>query len=140
MAEKKKFSEEFKEFISRGNVIDMAVGIVVGGAFTSIVTSLVNQIIMPVVGFLFGRINFSDYKIVLAEAVGETAEVAVQYGAFIQTIINFLLVSLCIFLMIKGINKLKRKQAEAEKAPEKPAEPSEEVLLLREIRDNLKNK
>lgn len=138
MPEKKKFSTEFKEFISRGNVVDMAVGIVVGGAFTSIVTSLVNQIIMPAVGFLFGRINFSDYKIVLAEAVGDTAEVAIQYGSFIQTIINFLLVSLCVFLLIKGINKLRRKQAEAPKEPEKPAEPSEEILLLREIRDNLK--
>ena len=150
--EKSKFFEEFKKFIARGNVIDMAVGVVVGAAFTAIVNQLVQGIINPCIGKLFGDINLSDLKIVLTAATEETAEVAIQYGAFVQAIINFLLVAFSVFVMVRAINKLKdamtkkqreeeeaaKKAAEAAKEPEAPPEPSEEILLLREIRDSLK--
>ena len=94
MSKKSKFFQEFKAFISRGNVIDMAVGIIVGSAFTAIVQSLVNQVIMPFIGFLIGGINFTDLKIVLSPAVGETPEVAILYGAFIQQVINFIIITI----------------------------------------------
>lgn len=144
MADKKKstFIEEFKKFIARGNVVDMAVGVVVGSAFTAIVNQLVSGIINPLIGKLIGNYNLSDYKIVLTEAVGETPEVAILYGSFIQAIINFLLVALSVFCMVRILNKvsetMKKKQKEEEAEPPKPAEPSEEILLLREIRDSLK--
>ena len=149
MANKKKsaFIEEFKKFIARGNVVDMAVGVVVGSAFTAIVNQLVNGIINPLIGKLFGDVNLSDLKVVLTEATEETAEVAILYGAFIQAIINFLLVAFSVFCIVRVINKvsdaMKKKQKEEEAAakaaePPKPAEPSEEILLLREIRDSLK--
>ena len=149
MANKKKstFIEEFKKFIARGNVVDMAVGVVVGSAFTAIVNQLVNGIINPLIGKLFGDINLSDLKVVLTEATEETAEVAILYGAFIQAIINFLLVAFSVFCIVRAINKvsdaMKKKQKDEEEAakaaePPKPAEPSEEILLLREIRDSLK--
>ena len=144
MAEKKSFWSEFKTFIARGNVMDMAVGVVVGGAFTAIVNSLVGDIINPLIGKLFGGVDLSEAKVVLTEATEETAEVAIRYGALIQTIINFIIVALCIFAVVRGINKLKDKMkkeeeetAEEEAKEEEPAEPSEEVLLLREIRDSL---
>ena len=150
--EKSKFLEEFKKFIARGNVIDMAVGVVVGSAFTAIVNQLVQGIINPCIGKLFGDINLADYKVVLNAATEETPEVAILYGSFIQAIINFLLVALSVFVMVRAINKVKdamtKKQreeeeaakaaAEAAKEPEAPPEPSEEILLLREIRDSLK--
>ena len=150
--EKSKFFEEFKKFIARGNVIDMAVGVVVGAAFTAIVNQLVQGIINPCIGKLFGDINLADYKVVLTAATEETPEVAILYGSFIQAIINFLLVAFSVFIMVRAINKLKdtmtKKQreeeeaakaaAEAAKEPEAPPEPSEEILLLREIRDSLK--
>ncbi|MBP3293587.1 MAG: large conductance mechanosensitive channel protein MscL [Clostridia bacterium] len=150
--EKSKFLEEFKKFIARGNVIDMAVGVVVGSAFTAIVNQLVQGIINPCIGKLFGDINLADYKVVLTAATEETPEVAILYGSFIQAIINFLLVALSVFVMVRAINKVKdamtKKQreeeeaakaaAEAAKEPEAPPEPSEEILLLREIRDSLK--
>ena len=146
MADEKKkgIIAEFKEFIARGNVIDMAVGIIMGGAFTPIVNSLVNDIVMPCVGMITGGIDFSDKKVVLkdavmnSEGVEEIAEVAIRYGSLIQVIINFLIISLCVFFLIKAINKLKKKE---EPAPEEPAaepEPTKEELLLTEIRDLLK--
>ncbi len=144
MAEKKSFWSEFKTFIARGNVMDMAVGVVVGGAFTAIVNSLVGDIINPLIGKLFGGVDLSEAKVVLTEATEETAEVAIRYGSLIQTIINFIIVALCIFTVVRGINRLKDKMqkeeeaaAEEEAKEEEPAEPSEEVLLLREIRDSL---
>jgi len=150
--EKSKFLEEFKKFIARGNVIDMAVGVVVGSAFTAIVNQLVQGILNPCIGKLFGDINLADYKIVLTAATEETPEVAILYGSFIQAIINFLLVALSVFVMVRAINRVKdtmtrkqreeeeaaKKAAEAAKEPEAPPEPSEEILLLREIRDSLK--
>ena len=99
----KKIIKEFKEFISRGSVIDLAVGIIVGGAFTSIVTSFVNDIIMPVLGLILGKINFKDLKLVLVKATEDVSEVSINYGNFIQNIINFLLTALAIFIMIKFI-------------------------------------
>ena len=151
MADKEKtsFWSEFKTFIARGNVMDMAVGVVVGGAFTAIVNSLVNDIINPVIGKLFGGVDLADAKVVLTEAVKEgeeivKPEVAIRYGALIQTIINFLLVAIFIFMVIRSFNKLKDRMKKEEEeaaevpAPEEPPEPSEEVLLLREIRDSLK--
>ena len=138
MSKKKGIIAEFKEFISRGNVIDLAVGVVMGSAFTAIVTSLVNDIIMPAVGVLFGGIDFTSLRLVIREATETTEEAAICYGNFIQAVVNFLLIAMVIFLVIKGMNAFKRKKEEAVEEA-KPAEPSEEVLLLREIRDSLKN-
>ena len=143
--EKKGIITEFKEFIARGNVIDMAVGIIMGGAFTPIVNSLVNDIVMPGIGLAVGKMNFADLKIVLqqgvaadeAAGIAEVAEVAINYGNFIQVIINFLIVSFCVFMLVKGINKLRRKKEEPPKKPE-PPKPSNEEVLLTEIRDLLK--
>lgn len=136
MKEKKGFVAEFKEFISRGSVIDLAVGVIIGGAFTAIVTSLVNDIIMPVIGLLFGGIDFTGLRYVITPAAGDTPEAAIYYGNFIQSIVNFLLIALVIFTVIRLINSFRRKQEKP--APESaPAKPSEEVLLLREIRDLL---
>jgi len=139
----KKFLSEFKEFAMKGNVIDMAVGVIIGAAFGKIVTSLVNDIIMPGVGVLTGGANFSEYKFVLKQAVidGATQEVitpeaAITWGAFVQTVVDFLIVAFCIFMAIKAMNKFKR-QKEEEPAPEAPAGPTQEELLT-EIRDLLK--
>jgi large conductance mechanosensitive channel len=131
---------EFKEFAMRGNVVDLAVGVVIGAAFGKIVASLVNDIIMPSIGYIVGGVNFSDLAIELKAATVDAAGTAVpavlvKYGAFIQTIVDFLIVAFAIFVAVKVINSLKRKQAEA---PPAPAEPSEEVKLLTEIRDALK--
>ncbi len=120
--------KEFKEFISKGNIFDMAVGVIIGGAFGKIVTSLVNDIIMPLVGVIIGGHDFSG----LVAKVGE-AEIA--YGAFIQNIVDFLIIALCIFAVVKAMAKFKKKE---EEKPAEPPKPSEEVLLLREIRDSLK--
>jgi len=131
--------KEFKEFAMRGSVIDLAVGVVIGGAFGKIVTSLVDDVIMPPIGFITGGMDFSDMKLVITEAneAAGTTEVAINYGNFINVIIQFIIVAFCIFMVIKGINSLKRKQ---EEAPASPAEPSNEEKLLTEIRDLLKNK
>ena len=136
---KKGIIAEFKEFISRGNVVDMAVGVIIGGAFTQIVNSLVNDVVMPAIGYIIGGVSFSDFKIVLAEATEETAEAAICYGNFIQMIINFLLIAMVVFAMVKLINRLHRKKEE-EVVEEAPAEPelSTEEKLLTEIRDLLK--
>ena len=133
---------EFKEFAMRGNVIDLAVGVVIGGAFGKIVSSLVDQIVMPPIGMLTGGIDFSQLKWVLKPAdvsdpAHKVAEVAIQYGAFINTLIQFIIIAFAIFLVIKAINRLSRK---APPAPAAPAPPPEDVLLLREIRDSLKNR
>lgn len=135
--EKKGIVKEFKEFITRGNVIDLAVGLIVGSAFTAIVNSLVNDVVMPLVGIIIGKVNFSDLKWVVVPASGDIAEVAVCYGSFIQNIINFLIIALVIFLMVKGINSLRRKKDEPEK-PAEPPKPSDELLMLTEIRDLMK--
>lgn len=137
----KKFLNEFKEFAMRGNVVDMAVGVIIGAAFGKIVTSLVNDIIMPVVGVLTGGTNFSEYKWVIKEGVTQgteviTPEVAVTWGAFVQTIVDFLIIAFCIFVAIKFINKLSRKK-EPEPEPAAPAGPTQEKLLT-EIRDLLR--
>ena len=131
---------EFKEFAMRGNVIDLAVGVVIGGAFGKIVTSLVDKVIMPPLGMLIGKVDFSSLAIELAPAsVGadgkEIPAVMLGYGDFINTVVQFVIVAFAIFMLVKVINRLSRKK---EEAPAAPAEPSEEVLLLREIRDNLK--
>jgi len=133
----KAFLGEFKEFISRGSVIDLAVGIIVGGAFTSIVNSLVNDVVMPFIGWLFGGIDFTNLKIVITPGTEEVPEAAIRYGNFIQNVVNFLLVAFVIFVMIRFINNFRRKKEEAPKAP--PA-PSKEEVLLTEIRDLLKEK
>ena len=136
----KKFVSEFKEFISRGNVVDLAVGMIVGSAFTAIVSSLVNDVVMPVVGMLFHGIDFTTLRYVITPATEDMAESAIRYGSFIQAVVNFLLVSLVVFTSMRAINRLRRKKEEPAPAPE-PApepEPSEEILLLREIRDLMK--
>lgn len=127
---------EFKVFISRGNVIDLAVGVIIGSAFTAIVNSLVNDIVMPVIGVIIGGINFEDLKWVITPTSGDVAECAIRYGTFLQSIVNFLLIALVVFTMVKLINLTHRKKAE--EAPAAPPAPPEDVVLLREIRDLLK--
>ncbi len=152
MAEKKSIIAEFKEFISKGNVMDMAVGVIIGSAFTKIVNSVVSDIITPALGLLTGNIDFADLKVVLSEAVmdGETVvkeELAIRYGVFLDALINFLLIAICVFAMVKVINTIKSKaealkKKEEEKAIEEapaPA-PDPQLELLTEIRDLLKNK
>ncbi len=130
--------KEFKEFAVKGNMVDLAVAVVIGGAFGKIVTSFVNDIIMPPLGVLMGGVNFSDLKLVLKAAVGEaTPAVTMNYGAWINTIIDFVIVALVIFLVVKALNAAKKKEAEVPAAP--PA-PSKEETLLTEIRDLLAKK
>lgn len=127
--------KDFKAFVLRGNVIDLAVAVIIGGAFGKIVTSMVNDIIMPIIGIILGNVNITGLKILIEPAVGDTPEVAVYYGQFIQNIIDFLIIAFFIFLAIRILEKLKKKE---EAAPaEEPATP-EDVELLREIRDLLK--
>ena len=133
----KKFLEEFKAFAMRGNVLDMAVGVVIGGAFGKITTSLVNDIIMPLISMLTGGIDFSSWKWALKAAQGDAAEVAVNFGNFIAVVLDFIIIALAIFCMLKAINKLHKKK---EEAPAAPPEPSAEEKLLAEIRDLLKEK
>ena len=137
------FIKEFKDFAMRGNVMDMAVGVIIGGAFGKIVSSLVNDLIMPPIGWLIGGINFSELSVKLPvnPLTPEQDPVTINYGAFLQTTLDFLIVAFCIFLLIKGINKLsdRKKKEEEEAAPAAPAGPTQEELLT-EIRDLLKNK
>lgn len=133
----KKIIAEFKEFISKGSVIDLAVGVIIGGAFTAIVNSLVNDLVMPFIGWLIGGINFTEFKLALPMREGLEEQAVIAYGAFIQAVINFLLVALVIFILVKIINKF-RKKKEEEPAPD--PEPSDEVKLLSEIRDLLDEK
>ncbi len=131
----KGFMKEFKEFISRGNVIDMAVGIIIGSAFTAIVKSLVDDLIMPVIGLITGGTGFENLKVVLTPASEGVEEVAIRYGSFIQQVVDFLIVAFAIFSIIKAMNSFRRKKVEEPAAP--PA-PSDEVVLLTEIRDMMK--
>ncbi len=139
------FIQDFKAFALKGNVVDMAVGVIIGGAFGKIVTSIVNNIIMPPIGVLTGGVDFTDLKLTIKEAVVEgenvvSEAVTLNYGQFIQDVVDFLIIAFCIFLMIKGIAKLSRKKEEAPAAPAPEPEPSAEEKLLTEIRDLLKNK
>lgn len=129
--------KEFKEFISRGSVMDLAVGIIIGSAFTAIVNSLVKDIIMPVIGLLIGKINFENLQIVLSKSTDGTVQSAITYGTFIQNIVNFLIIAFVVFLMVKGLNGFKRKKATQQQTPAEPAVP-DDVKLLTEIRDLLK--
>ena len=125
--------KEFKEFISKGNVIDLAVGVIIGGAFGKIVNSFVDSIIMPILGLIIGKVNFQELRLVLKQADGVNPELAITYGLFIQNVINFLVIGFVLFLMVKTINKLRKKEEEA--VEEKPTVDQE---LLKEIRDLLK--
>ena len=139
-----KFFAEFKKFAMRGNVVDMAVGVVVGGAFGKITTSLVNDIIMPAVSMLTGGVNFSDWKIILKEAVVDaagaevSAAVSINFGNLISTIIDFIILAFAVFCMVKFLNSMHKKEEAAPAAPPAPPEPSAEEKLLAEIRDLLK--
>lgn len=130
--------QEFKEFAVKGNVVDLAVAVIVGGAFGKITTSLVNDVIMPPIGLLLGGVNFSELAITLKDATDEAAAVTMNYGLFLQTVIDFTIIAFVIFMVIKGINASKRKKQEAPAAPAAPPEPSNEERLLTEIRDLLK--
>ena len=147
----KSFMGEFKTFIARGNVMDMAVGVIIGGAFGKISTSLVNDVIMPLISVLTGGVDFSNWKIVLKAAVAgadgvidASTEIAIRYGAFLATILDFLIIAFAVFLMLKAINgfhdKLKKAEEEAPAEEPAPPEPSNEEKLLTEIRDLLKEK
>ena len=126
--------KEFKEFISKGNVIDLAVGVIIGGAFGKIIGSLVDNIIMPVLGLVLGKINFQELKFVLKQSDGINPELAVSYGIFIQNVINFLVIGFVLFIIVKYINKFRKK----EEARETEIKPTIDQELLREIRDLLK--
>ena len=138
--------KEFKDFAMRGNIVDMAVGIIIGASFGKIITSLVNDVLMPPLGLAIGRVDFSQLHVILQKAQPAIMEgdkiikpalsqVAINYGPFIQTIIDFIIVAFCVFLLIKAMNRIMSKK---EEAPAEPPKPSEEVTLLREIRDSLK--
>ncbi len=129
--------KEFKEFAVKGNVVDMAVGIIIGAAFGKIVSSLVSDVVMPPLGWLIGGVDFSDLAIVLPEIIEGKGTVSIMYGKFIQTILDFTIVAFAIFMMVKVINRLKKKE---EAKPAEPTPPSNEEVLLTEIRDLLKQK
>ena len=140
------FIKEFKEFAVKGNVMDMAVGVIIGGAFGKIVSSLVDDVLMPIIGKLTGGVSFVDLFVTLGDgnfktlaAAKEAGAAVFAYGQFIQNIVDFLIVAFCIFLMLKGINKMNRKKEEPAPEPEAPKGPTQEELLA-EIRDLLKNK
>lgn len=139
------FIQDFKAFALKGNVVDMAVGVIIGGAFGKIVTSIVNNIIMPPIGVLTGGMDFTDLKLVLKDAVKKgdqvvSEAVTINYGQFIQDVVDFLVIAFCIFLMVKGVAALSRKKEEKPAEPAPAPEPSAEEKLLTEIRDLLKNK
>lgn len=143
----KKWAKEFKEFAVKGNMLDMAIGIIIGAAFSTVVTSLVNDIIMPIVSWIFGSPDFSNLFVILKNPTGEmftsieaarsAGAVAFGYGLFLNAVIAFLIVAFALFMVIKGVNKMKRKEEQKAQAP---AEPSEEVKLLTQIRDSLSRK
>jgi large conductance mechanosensitive channel len=128
---------EFKKFAMRGNVVDMAVGIVIGAAFGKIVSSLVKDVLMPPIGMLMGGVDFTSLAIELKAATEQAEAVTINYGIFIQTVLDFLIIAFAIFMVVKAMNNLKKKE---EAAPAAPPKPSAEVELLTEIRDALKNK
>ena len=129
-----KLVDEFKAFVMRGNILDMAVGVIIGGAFGKIVTSLVNDIFMPIIGMIIGNIDFTTLEIKIGEPVEGAEQAAIKYGMFIQEIVNFLIIALCIFMFIKLISKIQKKKDEA---PAPAPEPTKEEVLLTEIRDAL---
>jgi large conductance mechanosensitive channel len=129
--------QEFKTFAMRGNVVDMAVGIVIGGAFGKIISSFVADVIMPPIGLLIGGVNFANLAITMKEAVGDSAAVTLNYGKFIQSVFDFLIIAFAIFMVIRAMNSLKKKE---EETPEAPPEPTKEEILLTEIRDALQKK
>ncbi len=138
------FASEFKEFATKGNVVDLAVGVIIGGAFGKIVDSLVGDVIMPVVGKIFGGLDFSNYFVPLAGQTATTlaeakkAGAVLAYGSFITILLNFIILAFIIFIMIKQMNRLKREEAAAPAAPAEPPPTPEDIVLLREIRDSLK--
>lgn len=138
MKEKKpSWLDEFKAFIAKGNAMSLAVGVIIGGAFSTITSSLTNDIIMPVVSMFLGGVDFSAWKLTLPQLFGEAAEpITLNYGTFISTVINFLILALVVFWMVKVFNRFQRKK---EEAPPAPPEPSPEEVLLTEIRDLLKD-
>ena len=125
---------EFRDFAMRGNVVDMAVGIVIGGAFGKIVSSFVNDVLMPPIGMALGGVDFSDLAMTLKEASGDVAAVTLNYGAFIQTVVDFVIIAFAIFMVIKAMNNLKKKE---EEAPAEPPAPPRQEVLLEEIRNLL---
>ena len=129
--------KEFKEFAIKGNVVDMAVGVIIGAAFGKIVSSFVADVVMPPIGVLMGGVDFADLSYILQEAEGETAAVAINYGAFLNTILDFIIIAFVIFIAVKQINNLKKKEAAK---PAEPAKTPDDILLLQEIRDALKKK
>ena len=129
-----KLFDEFKAFVMRGNVVDMAVGVIIGGAFGKIVTSLVNDIFMPIIGMILGNVDFTSLEIKLGEPVEGVEQAAIKYGMFIQEIVNFIIIAFCIFIFIKLINRIQKKK---EEAPAPAPEPTKEEVLLTEIRDAL---
>lgn len=128
--------KEFKEFVMRGNVVDLAVGVIIGAAFGKIVTSLVTDVLMPPIGYVMGGIDFNDKKVILvpADAAKKVAEVAIRYGTFINTLIDFIIIAFCIFMVVKAVNSMKKP---VEAPPAADPEPTKEELLLTEIRDLL---
>lgn len=132
-----KILEEFKNFAIKGNVLDLAVAVIIGGAFGKIVTSLVNDLLMPSIGLLLGNTDFSNLKIMLKAATEQTEAVTLNYGVFINTVIDFLIVAISIFMAIKAFNRIKKKEVDQ---PSAPPEPTKEEVLLSEIRDILKEK
>ncbi len=130
-------AQEFKAFAMRGNVVDMAVGIIIGGAFGKIVSSLVNDVIMPPIGVLLGGVDFSNLALTIKDASGDAAAVTINYGVFINTVLDFLIVAFAIFVMIKLMNAAKKKE---EAAPAPPPAPSKQEVLLTEIRDALRSR
>ncbi len=129
--------KEFKEFAMKGNVVDMAIGIVIGAAFGKIVSTFVSSVLMPPIGVLLGGVDFSTLMIVLKEATAETEAVAISYGVFINTVIDFLIIAFAIFLVVKAMNNMKKKE---EEKPAEPPKPSNEEVLLTEIRDELRKR
>ncbi len=128
---------EFKDFAMRGNVMDMAVGIIIGGAFGKIVSSFVNDVLMPPIGLAMGGVDFADLKMTLQEASEGVEAVTLNWGAFVQSAVDFIIIAFAIFMMIKAMNSMKKKE---EEAPEEPPKPSNEEVLLAEIRDALRNR
>lgn len=127
--------KEFKDFAMRGNVVDMAVGIVIGGAFGKIISSFVADVLMPPIGLAMGGVDFKELAVVLQEASGDVAAVTLNYGAFIQTLVDFIIIAFSIFMVVRAMNNMKKKE---EEAPAAPPAPSKEEVLLTEIRDALR--
>jgi len=124
---------EFKDFTMRGNVVDMAVGIIIGAAFCKIVSSFVNDVLMPPIGVMLGGVDFSNLSMTIQEAAGDAAAITLNYGTFIQTIVDFVIIAFAIFMAIKAMNSMKKKEEEATAAPEEPPKPPNEEVLLTEI-------